>query len=95
MRFIIVIILIIGAIWFFSGDENNPNSYSDTKGSFLQKKDCSALEPDNPYSSGSGHYAGFEWGENGNSCGGNSTSFIDGCEEYLRQEDIYNSCVSR
>ena len=95
MRFIIVIILIIGAIWFFSGDENNSGSYSDPKGSFLQKQDCSTLEPENPYSAGSGHYAGFEWGENGNSCGGNSTSFIDGCEEYLRQEDAYNSCVSR
>lgn len=41
----------------------------------------------NPYSSGSGHYAGYEWAERkgGSSCGGNSQSFVEGCEEYLRQ----------
>lgn len=41
----------------------------------------------NPYSDGSGHYAGFEWAERKgvSSCGGNSQSFIEGCEEYLRQ----------
>lgn len=94
MRFFIVIILIIGAVWFFSDDENNFDSYSDTKGSFLQREDCSVLEPDNPYSIESGHYAGFQWGENGNSCGGNSTSFIDGCEEYLRQLENYENCTS-
>lgn len=42
----------------------------------------------NPYSPGSGHYAGFEWAQDNNvsSCGGNSQSFINGCEEYLRQK---------
>lgn len=41
----------------------------------------------NPYSEGSGHYAGFEWAERKgvDGCGGNSQSFIEGCEEYLRQ----------
>ena len=40
----------------------------------------------NPYSRGTGHYAGFEWAERtGGSCGGNSSSFIEGCEEYYRQ----------
>lgn len=40
----------------------------------------------NPYSEGSGHYAGYEWAEKtGGSCSGNSTSFIEGCEEYYRQ----------
>lgn len=41
----------------------------------------------NPYSDGSGHYAGFEWAKNKSvsSCGGKSNSFIGGCEEYLSQ----------
>jgi hypothetical protein len=42
----------------------------------------------NPYAVGSGHYAGFDWGykHNVTTCGGNSQSFIAGCEEYLRQK---------
>ena len=48
--------------------------------------------PDNPYSIGTGHYAGFEWGLKGNSCRGNSNSFIEGCEEYHSQESKYIKC---
>lgn len=59
--------------------------------------DCSYLEPSNPYSYGSGHYAGFEWAEKkgATSCGGNSTSFIEGCEEYVSQVYDYDSCLSK
>tara|TARA_Y100000310_G_C20089211_1_gene537450 strand:- start:92 stop:331 length:240 start_codon:yes stop_codon:yes gene_type:complete len=40
----------------------------------------------NPYSDGTGHYAGYEWAERtGGSCNGNSRSFNEGCEEYYRQ----------
>ncbi|MBU2213577.1 hypothetical protein KKC44_00790 [Patescibacteria group bacterium] len=40
----------------------------------------------NPYSDGTGHYAGYEWAERtGGSCNGNSQSFNEGCEEYYRQ----------
>ena len=40
----------------------------------------------NPYSDGTGHYAGYEWAERtGGSCDGNSQSFNEGCEEYYRQ----------
>jgi hypothetical protein len=43
-------------------------------------------EMENPYSNGTGHYAGYEWAENnGGSCNGNSESFNEGCEEYNRQ----------
>ena len=58
-------------------------------------RDCSKLEPENPYTSGSGHYAGFEWAERNNpgSCGGNSTSFIEGCMEHQRQLAAYESCL--
>jgi hypothetical protein len=59
---------------------------------YEEAKDCSALEPENPYDEGSGHYAGFEWGENGNACGGNSDSFIEGCEEYDSEAAAYAAC---
>ncbi len=40
----------------------------------------------NPYSDGSGHFAGYEWAERtGGDCDGNSQSFNEGCEEYFRQ----------
>lgn len=59
--------------------------------------DCSELEPENPYSAGSGHYAGFEWAEENDagSCGGNSYSFIAGCEEYQEQLAAYEECLSK
>lgn len=60
-------------------------------------RDCSGLEPENPYSAGSGHYAGFEWAEQNNpgSCGGNSTSFIEGCEDYQEQLAAYEACLNK
>lgn len=59
-------------------------------------RDCGELEPTNPYAVGSGHYAGFEWAEarDVGSCDGNSTSFIEGCEEYLRQTEALGTCES-
>jgi hypothetical protein len=53
-------------------------------------------EPENPYAPGSGHYAGFEWAEEKapSTCGDNSDSFIEGCEEYERQADAYKECSS-
>lgn len=58
-------------------------------------RDCSTLEPENPYSAGSGHYAGYEWADsrNASSCGGNSQSFIEGCERYLDQLRDYSNCT--
>lgn len=45
-----------------------------------------AVEPENPYNSGSGHSAGYEWAERtGGACTGKSSSFNEGCEEYYRQ----------
>lgn len=93
---VITIIVLGGAAlwgWIFSGNLDGPiPSYDSSSYSSNVSKSCQ--EPENPYNYGSGHYAGFQWGENGNSCGGNSTSFIDGCEEYLRQEEAYISCIS-
>ena len=60
-------------------------------------RDCSSLEPENPYSEGTGHYAGYEWAESNDpaSCGGNSTSFIEGCEEYHDQVKAYKACLEK
>ena len=59
-------------------------------------RDCDELEPENPYSPGSGHYAGFEWAEQHEPavCGGNSSSFIEGCQAYQEQTAAYESCLS-
>ena len=57
-------------------------------------KDCSFIEPENPYDQGSGHYAGYEWGARGNNCSGNSRSFIEGCEEYVNQDANYERCIN-
>lgn len=50
-------------------------------------------EPENPYDYDSGHYAGWQWGEEGNYCDGNSDSFIEGCEEYQVAEADYEDCI--
>jgi hypothetical protein len=59
-------------------------------------RDCNALEPENPYSEGSGHYAGFEWAERNDpgTCGGNSISFIEGCQEFQSQSAAYEACAA-
>ena len=60
-------------------------------------RDCDNLRPENPYSPGSGHYAGFEWAERNDpgACGGNSTSFIEGCEAYQEQVAAYENCLNK
>jgi hypothetical protein len=53
---------------------------------YYYEEDGEEIEISNPYSEGSGHYAGYEWVERtGGSCDGNSQSFNEGCEEYYRQ----------
>ena len=60
-------------------------------------RDCDNLRPENPYSPGSGHYAGFEWAERNDpgACGGNSTSFIEGCEAYQEHVAAYENCLNK
>ena len=49
----------------------------------------------NPYDEDSGHNAGFNWAmENDDSCDSESDSFNEGCEEYIRQLEEYEECVS-
>ena len=76
---------------------NTANSFNAYNSSNYQSheynSDYSDYEPENPYDEGSGHYAGYEWAEENDvdSCGGNSDSFIEGCEEYLAQQEEYEN----
>jgi len=76
---------------------SNPNARQDddssSRTSPSSKKDCSSLEPHNPYGAGTGHYAGYKWGEDGKACGGNSTSFVEGCEAHEAQQEAYEACT--
>lgn len=54
-------------------------------------------DPENPYTEGSGHYAGYEWAEKQDSgtCNGSSQSFNEGCEEYENQEAEFQECEAK
>lgn len=69
-------------------DKEAERQESETKTS-----EANCAEPENPYSQGTGHYAGYEWAEeHGDSCNGRSQSFNDGCEEYEDQVAEYEGC---
>ena len=92
-----VILWIVGiylAYSYFSSNSKQEEVYQQSPGysDYKKTKDCSNLEPQNPYDYDSGHYKGFQWGEKGNSCGGNSDSFIEGCGEFERQSNIFTQC---
>ncbi len=92
---VIIIIIFIGSL--NSSDEsqiNNTVNYSSGYSNYSRSSENNdAVEPENPYSSGTGHSAGYEWAQENNvsSCGGNSNSFIEGCEEYLAQQEEYEN----
>lgn len=96
-------LLFVGLLLFISGcgtsGEEQKSLFNAYESPYTGEttRDCSDLEPDNPYSSGSGHYAGFEWAERKDvsSCGGNSQSFVEGCEEYLSQTEDYTNCLDQ
>jgi hypothetical protein len=96
MRYLLAILAIGGVIWAFNANSDEEQIYSSFPGSSFERQDCSELEPDNPYSDGSGHYAGFEWAENTGAgyCDGNSEAFNEGCEDYLEQESAYVLCIN-
>ena len=75
------------------GSQQPESSSGDGVPSITSSRTCN--EPENPYPEGSGHYAGFEWAERNDpsSCGGNSVSFIEGCEVFLTQSEAYNACA--
>lgn len=93
----IAVILVVIWLWPNGSDTAatyglEPDDYSLKTG--ILSREC--IEPENPYSSYSeGHYAGYEWAADRDPsvCGGNSQSFIEGCEEYQNQSEIYESCL--
>lgn len=92
-------VIAIGLTWsFFSKTEEQKIIPYKSEPTYTQEskviRNCTLLEPENPYDQGSGHYAGYEWGENGKACGGNSNSFTEGCEEYESQEENYSNCLN-
>lgn len=57
-----------------------------SSGGYLDAEDEEGGYVGNPYSDGTGHFAGYEWAERtGGDCDGNSQSFNEGCEEYYQQ----------
>ncbi|MFH1145492.1 MAG: hypothetical protein V1707_00820 [bacterium] len=80
MKKMYLALLIFLPVLILSGCSSNKSS------DYYIEDDGQKVEIGNPYSADSGHYAGYEWAERtGNACSGNSTSFIEGCEEYYRQ----------
>lgn len=78
-RYIIFTAMII----FFSScsGSNGGGKYDE-----YQEEPDTAIE--SPYDDGSGHDAGFQWAEqkgitDSTDCGGDSDSFIEGCQEYV------------
>ena len=58
----------------------------DSSGGYADTADGEGGYVGNPYSEGTGHYAGYEWAERtGGDCDGNSQSFNEGCEAYYEQ----------
>jgi hypothetical protein len=100
MGWIYILILAFAGWYMCSDDAPESESYSTIESdsiSFVDNEtgeDCSYLEPENPYYDG-GHYAGFEWAEQNHpySCGGNSDSFENGCEEWMSQMEAYEECL--
>jgi hypothetical protein len=82
--------------WAIVGCKSSaPANPSDSNGEAASATTCT--EPENPYDEGSGHYAGYEWAQQNSTatCGGNSQSFIEGCEEYESQEAKYQDCKAK
>jgi hypothetical protein len=77
------------------GCTSSAPSSSDSNEDGADAPNCA--EPENPYTEGTGHYAGYEWAQNNGSgtCDGSSQSFIEGCEEYETQESKYQDCETQ
>lgn len=92
MRRFILPLMAAGVILMVGCKSSAPSNSSDSNGEATSAHNCN--EPENPYDEGSGHYAGYEWAESrgSGSCGGNSQSFIEGCEEYESQEAEFQEC---
>lgn len=92
---IVIFLVFLGVkVWNWVFPSSSDKLYNSSYSSSYSSNPKGCIEPENPYDEGSGHYAGFQWGEDGNYCDGNSNSFIEGCEEYEAQKEAYNTCLS-
>jgi hypothetical protein len=92
MRQFVLAFTLIGLLGFIGCGSSQPSSNDEESA-----PDAGCTEPHNPYTEGTGHYAGFEWAENNSSgtCNTSSESFNEGCEEYDSQESEYQDCEAR
>lgn len=101
MKIIYWIIGIGLVIWLFSSSSTSSSSSSSTSTYTTGRYDEYEVEQDDRVTSDnwdctedcSGHEAGYEWAaDNGISdpgdCGGNSDSFIEGCEAYANEQEM-------
>ncbi len=95
MKRLLLPLTVAGVLLTVGCKSTAPSDSSGSIGDAASAPNC--VEPENPYDEGSGHYAGYEWAQSSGSgtCGGNSQSFIEGCEEYENQEAEYEECEAR
>jgi hypothetical protein len=89
----LVLTLTLGGLFVLFGCGSSESSRKDEEGGAA----ATCTEPENSYSEGTGHYAGYEWAEKHGSatCSTSSSSFNEGCEEYESQEAEYQACEAR
>ena len=85
------VLILLTLLWNAACTSPNSSGYT------TEDSPVHCAEVENPYDEGSGHYAGFEWAQDNDvtTCGGSSESFIEGCEEYQRQESEYAECEAK
>ena len=90
------IVLAIGALIYWSTSDDH-HSQAPTKASEVNSDDGSTDDDPGTFHGYpctvdcSGHQAGYDWAEqhdidDEDNCGGNSESFIEGCKEYVREQ---------
>ena len=98
MKRLLVAIMIAAGLWGCSDDTHQSATVEvDSVGAAHEPEDArECVEPENPYNDDGGHDAGFKWAEeNGAECNGDSDSFNEGCAEYHRQMQTYETCVAQ
>lgn len=85
------LVFLLALVGLIACDSSKPGDSDDKRGA------ASCTEPSNPYTQGTGHYAGYEWAEKNGSgdCNTASQSFNEGCEEYESQESKYSECEAK
>lgn len=93
MHHFVLSFTLAGLLIFTIGCGSSQSSGNEEEG----RTEATCTEPENPYTQGTGHYAGYEWAENRGSaaCSTSSDSFNEGCEEYERQESEYQACQTQ